>query len=189
MSKKQEWAVRIKVLVITAVIASIGNMLSTWHAGAPVMPWETIPALASRFVIVILGCLADELMRKIHISLPKILYISLFTMLLSIPGFSPIAEWMQVNYAKIGVLPLCTPILAYAGISIGKAYLPDGFCRHLYWFGDYCRGAVEADSRDLTQRRFLVKTGTDQWACPGFFVVIDEAGKGLEPWLGEIPLL
>ena len=120
MSKKQEWAVRIKVLVITAVIASIGNMLSTWHAGAPVMPWETIPALASMFVIVILGCLADELMRKIHISLPKILYISLFTMLLSIPGFSPIAEWMQVNYAKIGVLPLCTPILAYAGISIGK---------------------------------------------------------------------
>ena len=105
MSKKQEWAVRIKVLVITAVIASIGNMLSTWHAGAPVMPWETIPALASMFVIV---------------SLPKILYISLFTMLLSIPGFSPIAEWMQVNYAKIGVLPLCTPILAYAGISIGK---------------------------------------------------------------------
>lgn len=120
MSKKQEWAVRIKVLVITAVIASIGDMLSTWHAGAPVMPWETIPALASMFVIVILGCLADELMRKIHISLPKILYISLFTMLLSIPGFSPIAEWMQVNYAKIGVLPLCTPILAYAGISIGK---------------------------------------------------------------------
>ena len=120
MSKKQEWAVRIKVLVITAVIASIGNMLSTWHAGAPVMPWATIPALASMFVIVLLGCLADELMRKIHISLPKILYISLFTMLLSIPGFSPIAEWMQVNYAKIGVLPLCTPILAYAGISIGK---------------------------------------------------------------------
>ena len=120
MSKKQEWAVRIKVLVITAVIASIGNMLSTWHAGAPVRPWETSPALASMFVIVILGCLADELMRKIHISLPKILYISLFTMLLSIPGFSPIAEWMQVNYAKIGVLPLCTPILAYAGISIGK---------------------------------------------------------------------
>ena len=120
MSKKQEWAVRIKVLVITAVIASIGNMLSTWHAGAIVMPWGIIPALASMFVIVILGCLADELMRKIHISLPKILYISLFTMLLSIPGFSPIAEWMQVNYAKIGVLPLCTPILAYAGISIGK---------------------------------------------------------------------
>ena len=120
MSKKQEWAVRIKVLVITAVIASIGNMLSTWHAGAVVMPWETIPELISMFAIVILGCLADELMRKIHISLPKILYISLFTMLLSIPGFSPIAEWMQVNYAKIGVLPLCTPILAYAGISIGK---------------------------------------------------------------------
>ena len=120
MSRKQEWAVRIKVLIITAVIASIGNMLSTWHAGDMVMPWEILPALASMFVIVILGCLADELMRKIHISLPKILYISLFTMLLSIPGFSPIAEWMQVNYAKIGVLPLCTPILAYAGISIGK---------------------------------------------------------------------
>ncbi len=41
-------------------------------------------------------------------------------MLLSIPNFSPVAGWIETNFAKIGTLPLCTPILAYAGISIGK---------------------------------------------------------------------
>ena len=42
------------------------------------------------------------------------------TILLTIPGFSPIAEWAIDATNKVGLLPLCTPILAYAGISLGK---------------------------------------------------------------------
>lgn len=120
MTAMQEWATRIKVLIITGLIASIGNMLATRHDGQMVMPWETLPVLAFMFVVVLAGCGLEVLFRKMHIKLPKILYISMLALLLSIPGFSPIAGWIQTNFAKIGVLPLCTPILAYAGISIGK---------------------------------------------------------------------
>ena len=40
--------------------------------------------------------------------------------LITIPGVSPIADYAIEQIGKIGLLPLCTPILAYAGISIGK---------------------------------------------------------------------
>ncbi len=125
MTAMQEWATRIKVLLITGVIASIGNMFATWHdarsgTGQLVMPWEILPVLAFMFVVVLAGCGLEALFRKLHIKLPKILYISMLTLVLSIPEISPIGNWIQANFSKIGVLPLCTPILAYAGISIGK---------------------------------------------------------------------
>ena len=124
MSVKQEWGVRIKVLIITALIASLGNVLATWkdvrdgvEGASIVMPWETLSVMVVMLVIVVVGCEVDDLLRKINIKLPKVLYISL---MLSIPNFSPVAGWIETNFAKIGTLPLCTPILAYAGISIGK---------------------------------------------------------------------
>ena len=40
--------------------------------------------------------------------------------LITIPGVSPLADYAIEQIGKIGLLPLCTPILAYAGISIGK---------------------------------------------------------------------
>ena len=127
MSVKQEWGVRIKVLIITALIASLGNVLATWkdvrdgvEGASIVMPWETLSVMVVMLVIVVVGCEVDDLLRKINIKLPTALYISLITLLLSIPNFSPVAGWIETNFAKIGTLPLCTPILAYAGISIGK---------------------------------------------------------------------
>jgi hypothetical protein len=72
-------------------------------------------------VCTILGCIVYELINKVSPkNLPAIAYISLVTILLTIPGFSPIAEWAIDATNKVGLLPLCTPILAYAGISLGK---------------------------------------------------------------------
>ena len=51
---------------------------------------------------------------------PAIAYISFIAIFMTIPGISPIAEYAIEQVGKIGLLPLCTPILAYAGISIGK---------------------------------------------------------------------
>lgn len=114
------WAVRIKVLIISALIASIGNMLASLRAGEVIWPWEVLPALSLMFVIVLAGCALDGVLRKyLKLNLPKILYVSLITVFVSIPGLSPLAGFMQVEFAKIGLLPLCTPILAYAGIAIG----------------------------------------------------------------------
>ncbi|MBR0305232.1 MAG: DUF340 domain-containing protein, partial [Lachnospiraceae bacterium] len=55
------------------------------------------------------------------INLPAIAYISLVAIIVTIPGV-PGAEYMFASMNKIGLLPLCTPILAYAGISLGKDF-------------------------------------------------------------------
>ena len=90
------WASRIKVLLISGVLASIANMIYEWrtHAATIHMPWEVFPALLYMFIIVIVSC--------------------------SFPFAGWFAETMKTEFAKIGLLPLCTPILAYAGISAGK---------------------------------------------------------------------
>lgn len=116
------WITRIKVLLVSAVFVSIANCISTWRSGGTVvMPWEAIPALLIMFIAIIIGCLLQEVIQKaFKVSAPSILFISLVVVFCSIPGLSPIAGLVETSFAKVGLLPLCTPILAYAGISIGK---------------------------------------------------------------------
>lgn len=115
------WIKRIKCLVLVAVFASIGNYLSTMKAGSPVTPLEAVPGLLILLVITLVGCLLYELVNKISPkNFPAIAYISLIAILVTIPGLFPFAEYCIESMSKIGLLPLCTPILAYAGISIGK---------------------------------------------------------------------
>ena len=109
------WFKRIKCLVLVCIFASIGNFISTSKAGNPVTPLEAVPGLVLLLVCTLVGCIIYELINKVSPkNLPAIAYISF------IPGVSPIADYAIEQIGKIGLLPLCTPILAYAGISIGK---------------------------------------------------------------------
>ena len=109
------WFKRIKCPVLVCIFASIGNFISTSKAGNPVTPIEAIPGLVLLLACTLIGCLIYELVGKVSSkNLPAIAYISFIAI------FSPIAEYAIEQVGKIGLLPLCTPILAYAGISIGK---------------------------------------------------------------------
>ena len=111
------WFKRIKCLVLVCIFASIGNFISTSKAGNPVTPLEAVLLLLCTLV----GCIIYELINKVSPkNLPAIAYISFIAILITIPGVSPIADYAIEQIGKIGLLPLCTPILAYAGISIGK---------------------------------------------------------------------
>ncbi|RHW01244.1 DUF340 domain-containing protein [Clostridium sp. OF09-10] len=115
------WFKRIKCLVLVCIFASIGNFISTSKAGNPVTPIEAIPGLVLLLACTLIGCLIYELVGKVSSkNLPAIAYISFIAIFMTIPGISPIAEYAIEQVGKIGLLPLCTPILAYAGISIGK---------------------------------------------------------------------
>ena len=117
----ETWITRIKVLFLSAVFASVGNYISSSKTGRPITPLEAAPGLIMMFLVVVAGCLVDDLARKtIKVKLPTIIYISLLSILISIPGFSTIAEYYVAELNKMNLLSLCTPILAYAGISIGK---------------------------------------------------------------------
>ena len=117
------WATRIKVLIISGVLASIANMIYEWRTRAATihMPWEVFPALLYMFIIIVISCLIHDLLAKVlPFQVPVILYVALITTILSFPFTGWFASTMATGFAKIGLLPLCTPILAYAGISAGK---------------------------------------------------------------------
>lgn len=114
------WTKRFKCLLLVAVFASIGNYISTIKAGSPVTPLEAVPGMIILMLITLVGCLIYELINLVSPkNLPAIAYISLIAIIVTIPGV-PFAQYCTDSMAKIGLLPLCTPILAYAGISIGK---------------------------------------------------------------------
>ena len=117
------WATRIKVLIISGVLASVADMIYEWrtHAATIHMPWEVFPALLYMFIIIVVSCIVHDLLAKVlPFQVPVILYVALITTILSFPFTGWFASTMQTEFAKIGLLPLCTPILAYAGISAGK---------------------------------------------------------------------
>lgn len=114
------WFTRMKVLVLSGIFASIANYISSAKKGAPIYPWEIIPGMLMLLVVVVLGCLLDQGARKINIKLPPIIYISMLSILVGIPQISPISAYYVAQINKINLLALCTPILAFAGISIGK---------------------------------------------------------------------
>jgi hypothetical protein len=121
METKSVWFTRVKVLCVSAILASIANFIFTTKSGSPVSPLESAPGLLMMFAIVVVGCLIQEGFKKyLKVDLPTIVYISLLATVCSIPGFMPFAEYMVAEFGKMGLLPLCTPILAYAGISTGK---------------------------------------------------------------------
>ena len=117
------WATRIKVLLISGVLASIANMIYDWRMGAEHihMPWEVCGALLYMFIIIVLSYIIHDLLAKVlPFQVPAVLYVALLTTILSFPALGWPAAVMKAEFAKLGLLPLCTPILAYAGISSGK---------------------------------------------------------------------
>ena len=117
-----EWIKKIKCLTLVSAYALIGNWLSTLKSGAPVTPIEALPGMVMLLAITIIGvAISDVLDKALPKNLPAIAYISLVAIIVTIPGF-PGAEFAFASMNKIGLLPLCTPILAYAGISLGKDF-------------------------------------------------------------------
>lgn len=118
---KEIWITRVKVLLFSSAFASVANYISSSKKGTPIYPWQIIPGLLMLLVIIILGCMIDDAARKhINLKLPNIIYISLLSIMFGIPSLSPIAGYFVAEVNKINLLALCTPILAFAGISLGK---------------------------------------------------------------------
>lgn len=106
----QEWTL---LLVIFGFTALFGN----W-AGYDILPLSAIPGM----IVLILICLAGFILRDlIPINFPSIAYISIIGVVVSMPwmpGSDMVAKWT----GEVELLALATPILAYAGIAIGRSW-------------------------------------------------------------------
>ena len=99
------------VLIITAFLSLVANALSS---NIPFL--DAVPGMLILIAISLAGIIAARVLPG---GIPAVAYITTLGCILTYPGL-PGSEIVNMYMKKVGFLALCTPILAYAGISIGK---------------------------------------------------------------------
>ncbi len=98
-------------LVLIGIMTIAGNTVG-YH-----MPvGEAAIGYAIMLIITLVGA---GLTHVIPIKLPMVFWVSIVALLVTAP-ISPIAKTVTFYTSKVDFLALCTPILAYAGLAIGK---------------------------------------------------------------------
>ena len=101
------------VLSISGFIMLVGN-----YVGFGVSILETIPGMLILVAISVAGLVLAKLIPG---NIPAICFISIIGIGIAIPA-SPISGYVVEATSKINLLAICTPILAYTGVSIGKSW-------------------------------------------------------------------
>jgi hypothetical protein len=105
------WAT-VTTLVISGAVALVGNWIAT-----KVDPIAALPGLLIMICVALISIAIYEVLRALHI--PLVCWVSLIGILATAPS-SPSAAFISPLVGKIGLLPLVTPVLAYAGLSLAK---------------------------------------------------------------------
>lgn len=108
ISQVGDWVI---VLLIFSLMVIIGNVIG--YEGDLM---ASLRGMGWLLVITIVGLILKEL---IPVDLPAAAYISLVGILLAIP-WSPVATTVIADVENISLLAICTPILAYAGVTVGR---------------------------------------------------------------------
>jgi len=107
----QEW---ILLFIIVASLVVLGNWV-----GYDVMPLDAIPGILVLVGVSMIGLIIHKAIP--YKGIPSIAYIGILAFIITIPGVpgqEQIVEWTT----KVNLLAIATPILAYAGISIGRSW-------------------------------------------------------------------
>ena len=78
-------------------------------------PIAALPGMVVIVIITIIGLGLNSFIPK----MPSVIWISLIALIITTPIF-PGNEWIVEKTGKINFMALATPILAYAGLSLGK---------------------------------------------------------------------
>ncbi|MBX0357795.1 lysine exporter LysO family protein [Halobacillus sp. Nhm2S1] len=106
----QEWVL---LLGIFGVVALIGNWV-----GYEILPTAAVPGMLILIGICLAGLILGDVLPG---SLPSIAYVALVGVLLSMP-WMPGSDYIVSATSEVELLALTTPILAYAGIAIGRSW-------------------------------------------------------------------
>lgn len=102
-------------LSLVAIMTLVGNFI-----GYEVMPLTALPGIITLMVIVLIGMVIHEALP--FKKLPAIAYIGILAFVVTMPFF-PGSEKIVAWTSEVNLLALTTPILAYAGISIGNSWV------------------------------------------------------------------
>ncbi|WP_079527480.1 hypothetical protein [Halobacillus hunanensis] len=110
MKNLQEW---ILLLLIFGIVSLLGNWI-----GYDTFPVGAIPGMVILILVSLVGMILQKL---IPIDIPSIAYVAIVGVLISMP-WMPGSEQIVAMTNSINLLALTTPILAYAGIAIGRSW-------------------------------------------------------------------
>ncbi len=99
------------ILMIVGLMSLVANVI-----GTPNGVVESIPGLLMLIAMALAGMAMAKFLPG---NIPSVAYVVTLACLLSYPGM-PGSEYVNEYVKKVGFLQLCTPILAYAGVAIGK---------------------------------------------------------------------
>lgn len=100
------------VLILTGLLITVGNII-----GYKVDWYSSLVGITVIVIIGLIGMLISQL--PLVNKLPMVFWISLVAIVASLPSF-PGSEWIIQTTKKVQFLAITTPILAYAGVSLGK---------------------------------------------------------------------
>lgn len=98
-------------LVLIGIMTTVGNVI-----GYNMPAGEAAIGYAIMLIITLAGA---GLTHIIPLKLPMVFWVSIVALLSTAP-ISPLAPTITYYAGKVDFLALCTPILAYAGLAIGK---------------------------------------------------------------------
>ncbi len=102
-------------MIIALAVMSVILLISNW-AGTGINPIAALPGMLIIYAFSVSGVLLGKV---IPIKVPAIAWISVVAIFFGLP-FMPVADYILAATDKLGLLPLITPALAYAGIAISK---------------------------------------------------------------------
>ncbi len=102
----------IQIFLIVAVITLVGN----WVGMQQINP---VDAALGMLILVAMVMAGWWLARVLPVPFPPIVFVSLLGILLTMP-WTPGSEWIVSHTTQVNFLATTTPVLAFAGISIGK---------------------------------------------------------------------
>ena len=103
--------------ILTLIVVGFISLMSNW-IGYGTLPFNALPGISVLMVIALIGLILCNI---IPFNIPSIAYIGILGLILTIPGVPGsmhIIEWTE----KVDLLSLATPVVAYAGVSIGNSW-------------------------------------------------------------------
>lgn len=104
-------------LLMLLIFGVLTLIINTFSYKNPIT--ESIPGMLVLIAITFIGMLLAKL---IPLKVPAIIYISLIALVISLPVCGALSEFVYTSTSKISTLALCTVILAYSGVAIGKSW-------------------------------------------------------------------
>lgn len=102
---------------LTLVVVGLIALISNW-VGQDIMPSKAVPGVLALMGIALVGMILQQL---IPLNIPSIAYIGVLGLVLTILGM-PTAPYIVSWTHNVELMALATPVVAYAGISIGNSW-------------------------------------------------------------------